>query len=379
MLYEIGAVALVVAAVIMWLRVRPVVAQARRCNDQPIPDAGFEPASVVVYSNDQSSELATLLPQLLGQDYPERFEVIVVNEGDSSRVREVVGDLQLRHSNLYLTHTPDGARNLSRKKLAITLGVKAARHPVVVLVAAGASVDSSLWLRRMMQHFSPDCHTEVVLGYAAQALDEGHPWGCRTRSFDYVSSAINWLSPAVKGHPWRGTEYNLAYRRDLFFRNKGFSRHLNLCHGDDDIFVSEIANAANTMVELSHESMVTVMGSYTRAVATECDARRRFTARFIKRRPWMISAIGRWCYLVAPLLALAAAVITPFNGFVWAAAGVALLLWMAVALIWRGAMKTLNGRHLLLTLPFIAAGSPLRHAFRSLTWRLRRQKRYTWE
>ena len=65
---------------------------------------------------------------------------------------------------------------------------------------------------------------------------------------------VHWIGDALAGHPWRGNEYNLVYRRDLFFRNKGFSRHLNLRQGDDDIFVKEIATAANTAVELSAES-----------------------------------------------------------------------------------------------------------------------------
>ena len=51
----------------------------------------------------------------------------MVNEGESAAVTDVVSTMQLTHRNLYLTCTPDGVRNLSRKKLAITLGIKATR------------------------------------------------------------------------------------------------------------------------------------------------------------------------------------------------------------------------------------------------------------
>ncbi len=33
---------------------------------------------------------------------------------------------------------------------------------------------------------------------------------------------MRWLSIAIAGKPFRGTEYNIAYRRELFLRNKGF-------------------------------------------------------------------------------------------------------------------------------------------------------------
>ena len=90
-------------------------------------------ASIIVYSQNDPAPLENLLPVILAQNYPANFEVIVVNDGDSVDVRNTVGTLSDIHRNLYLTHTPDGARSLSRKKLGITLGIKAARHDIVVL------------------------------------------------------------------------------------------------------------------------------------------------------------------------------------------------------------------------------------------------------
>ncbi|MDO4319138.1 MAG: hypothetical protein Q4C34_01055 [Bacteroidales bacterium] len=380
-LFEISVIATLISLAIFLRRILPLHKQRRASNrrDGSLPDGARDGASIIVYSNDQSAELESLLPQLLRQQYAPGYEVIVVNEGDSPRVRAVVEDLQMTHRNLYLTFTPDGARNLSRKKLALTLGIKAARYPVAVMTAAGASVGSDGWLARIMQHFSENNHTEVVLGYAAFDPDDDSGAARRVRSFDYVAESASWIADAVKGRPWRGTEYNLAYRRDLFFRNKGFSRHLNLRYGDDDIFISEIATGANTVVELSDDSVVTILGGDSRRAALDRSARRRFTERFIRRRPRLLDAIGRWAYLIALLTPVAAVAMDVSNGFVWTCAGVALLCWYLAGMVWCNVMTALRGRRLIASVPFILALSPLRRIYRRLYAMARRSKRYTWE
>jgi hypothetical protein len=52
-----------------------------------------------------------------------------------------------------------------------------------------------------------------------------------------------------------GVGRNMAYRKETFIREKGFSKSLNLQSGDDDLFVNGIANEYNTRVEISSESV----------------------------------------------------------------------------------------------------------------------------
>lgn len=379
-LFEISLLATIVALAVFLWRIMPVHSKRRADKRRNLSDnPPTIPASIIVYSNDQTPELEVLLPQLLAQDYAPGYEVIVVNEGDSPRVRAVVEDLQMQHRNLYLTFTPDGARNLSRKKLALTIGIKAARNPVVVITAAGGLVPSTEWLGRIMQHFSAESPVEVVLGMAAPVLDDDNAPGKRIRAFDLAADTLTWLNDAITGTPWRGTEYNLAYRRDLFFRNKGFSKHLNLRHGDDDIFISEITTADNTAVELSDLSVVTVPGATTPGAAYDRNVQRRFTRRFIHGRPRLISAIGWWAYLVAFVTPWVGVGMEPRNGFVWLCAAVCLAAWFLAAMVWRNALIAMHSRTLLLSLPLIAAMRPLRKIVGRLTVLFSRGKRYSWE
>ncbi|MDE5661678.1 MAG: glycosyl transferase family 2, partial [Muribaculaceae bacterium] len=103
-----------------------LVISYRRRADRERPDRAdseYLPASVIVYSQGEAENLDRLLHSILEQDYPAAFEVIVVNEGESADVRDTVSLLRADNPNLYLTFTPEGVVNLSRKKRAVSLGI----------------------------------------------------------------------------------------------------------------------------------------------------------------------------------------------------------------------------------------------------------------
>jgi biofilm PGA synthesis N-glycosyltransferase PgaC len=64
---------------------------------------------------------------------------------------------------------------------------------------------------------------------------------------------MQYLGMAIRGIPYMGVGRNLAYRKDLFFRKKGFGAHNHIISGDDDLFVNANASGANTRVEFSIE------------------------------------------------------------------------------------------------------------------------------
>ena len=49
---------------------------------------------------------------------------------------------------------------------------------------------------------------------------------------------------------------NMAYRKGLYYRHKGFSGHLNLLHGEDNLFINRVANGNNTRVETQAEAVM---------------------------------------------------------------------------------------------------------------------------
>jgi hypothetical protein len=61
---------------------------------------------------------------------------------------------------------------------------------------------------------------------------------------------------AIMGRPYMGVGRNMAYRKTLFLSNKGFSTHLGVTGGDDDLFVNQFAKGSNTAVRVGEDAIV---------------------------------------------------------------------------------------------------------------------------
>jgi hypothetical protein len=67
--------------------------------------------------------------------------------------------------------------------------------------------------------------------------------------------AVQYLSGAIKQSPYMGVGRNLAYTKELFFKERGFSKHYHINSGDDDLFVNQAATASNVNVCISKDAI----------------------------------------------------------------------------------------------------------------------------
>lgn len=343
--------------------------------------ASLPSASVVIYSNDEATNLARLLPQVLGQDYNGSFEVIVVNDGSAESTSDVVNELQMIYPNLYLTYTPDRSRNLSRKKLALTLGIKAARYEVVVLLNANSRINSNRWLSLITRNFTPGI--DVVIGYATPVVESDKFMGRRRRAFDRAAEAVTYLSAAIGNSPFRGFGYNLAYRRECFFNNKGFSRSLNLHYGDDDVFINEITNSHNTAVELADDSIVECLYYHPVDSHNELKRRYNYTAKFLRKGSRLffgLCSFTAWIWLLSSIAAILSGLPHLINVAITAAIAfiIALMLWIPLIATWRKAMKALKSRSLMFTIPWFVLTRPFINAYYKIKNRINYRRNHTW-
>ncbi len=51
-----------------------------------------------------------------------------------------------------------------------------------------------------------------------------------------------------------GVGRNLAYKKHIFFKHKGFATHYHIESGDDDLFINQAATKTNTRAEISPQS-----------------------------------------------------------------------------------------------------------------------------
>lgn len=212
----------------------------------------YPKVSVIVCARNEHINLQSYLHTLLTQDYP-CYEVIVVNDGSEDDTQIVLERYANQCKHLYTTFVPREARVISSKKLALTIGVKAANYDYLLLTDADCRPESPLWIREMMQGFAANEQTEVVLGYGAYF--EKKSLLSNLISYDTLFIGLQYLGMAAAGHPYMGVGRNLAYKRDTFFRNSGFRGMLGERAGDDDLFVNKVTNRSNTAVVCSRDSI----------------------------------------------------------------------------------------------------------------------------
>lgn len=223
---------------------------------------GCPGVSVIVCARNEEENLQDYLQTLLAQDYP-KFEVIVVNDGSEDKTQDVLERYALVSSNLYVTFVPCDAHVISTKKLALTIGAKAAHYDYLLLTDADCRPESRQWIREIVNGFAPrkGHETEIVLGYGAYFEED--TLLNSLLNYDTLFNGMQYLGMAAAGHPYMGVGRNLAYRRSTFFEHSGFRGLLAERAGDDDLFVNKIATRHNTSIVCSRESLTWSVPKHT--------------------------------------------------------------------------------------------------------------------
>lgn len=216
-----------------------------------IPDEVLPGISVIIASKNESENLAQNLPSILEQDYP-NFEVIVINSGSTDETDILLKGLEQKYPQLYHTYIPQEAETNNEKKLALSVGIKAAKNEILLFTEAYCRPSSNQWISAFAREFAKG--KEVVLGYCKLNIAKKIPLR-KFILYDNLIHSIKYLSMAIIHKPFMGIGRNMAYKKHLYLEQKGFAQILNIEGGEDDLMINRIANADNTGVVLSPESM----------------------------------------------------------------------------------------------------------------------------
>lgn len=225
--------------------------QKRDKNENKFDD--LPSVSVVIVSKNESENLANNLPLILEQDYP-NFEVVVVNMGSTDETDILLEGLRLKYSNLYHTFVPSEAENVNEKKLALTLGIKAAHNDVLLFTEAYCKPVSNKWIEEFAVEFQKG--KEIILGYNRVDIKKKFLTSQFVK-YDNLIHQTKFLSMALWGSAYMGINRNLAYLKSVFFEEKGFSTVLIYDDGEDDLFINKIAKGRRVGVVVSENSMTT--------------------------------------------------------------------------------------------------------------------------
>ena len=144
---------------------------------QPLP-----PVTILITAHDNLPELERNLHTFLEQKYPADYQVVVVCQSSDGETIDFLKRQSSENPHLYYTFIPESSRYMSRKKLQITVGVKAAKYEWILLTEPACMTCSEDWLASMTRQCQEPNH--LILGYVS--TEES----CKSvRRFDMIRKA----------------------------------------------------------------------------------------------------------------------------------------------------------------------------------------------
>lgn len=225
------------------------------------PDRSL-PISVVICARNEARQLEELIPLLMEQDHQE-FEVVVVNDRSEDDTAEILQWMKPKYERLRIVAIQADEKFSYGKKIALGVGIRAAKHPQVLLTDADCRPAGRDWISCMASGFASG--KQIVIGHSPYASNGGLT--SLLERFDGLTKAMQYVSFALAGFPYMGVGRNLGYTSDLFYRaGDRKRRHHHLMSGDDDLFINEVARARNTTAVIdprSHMSTRATSDLYT--------------------------------------------------------------------------------------------------------------------
>lgn len=203
-------------------------ASAENVND----NRSLPPISIILTPEDDALALNNNLSLYLSQDYPADFQVIVVAHKKDKETEDILK----AHATdrLYTTFIPESSRYMSRKKLAITLGIKAARHNWVLVTDVFCQPANALWLRNMALNIN----TEQGIIVGNTMFDDATPDFLK---FERFHKTLYLLREYSQGKAYRCEGNALLFRKEMFLKDEGFRGNLKFVRGEFDFLVNKYA------------------------------------------------------------------------------------------------------------------------------------------
>lgn len=303
----------------------------------------FEPVSVVICAKNERDNLLNFLPEFLAQDYP-TFEVIVVNDHSIDDTVDVLKAYSLQFPNLKVVTVPDNDRFYGSKKFALTLGIKAAQHENVLLTDADCRPTSNQWIKLMSNY---PVNKSIVLGFGAYQKQPGML--NKLIRFETLFTAMQYFSFALCKMPYMGVGRNLAYKKELFFKNRGFSNHQHILSGDDDLFINEVANKTNIEIVFEKEAHTVSLPKATFSSWLKQKKRHLSTGKYYQFKHKLILGIYPFSLL---LFICSFVLLVVMQTSIYLILGALVIRYLIQMLIFKKSIDKLEGKDLLLLAPF---------------------------
>ncbi|WP_372754527.1 glycosyltransferase [Labilibaculum sp.] len=205
--------------------------------------------SIIICAKNEAHYLEENLSGFLNQNYF-NYEVIVVNDGSEDETDNIISRYRKDYPHLRSTTIPLDEKFRHNKKLALSIGIKAAKNEKLVFTNIQSKASSNNWLQNFMDSWEKGVH----LGYVNFENKKGLFYNFLR--FDLLTKYSRSAIFASLGKAHSGNGANLGYKKSDFFSNKGFQKHAHFEAGYDHLMVLQLAGKSGASVCINPEAKI---------------------------------------------------------------------------------------------------------------------------
>lgn len=148
---------------------------------------------VILTTCDDARKIEENLPVFLEQEYEPGYQVIIVDMSSTDDTADVLKSLKADHKNLYTTFLPKYQFQPNRRKMALTIGVKAAKQQWIVFADISTPPPSGQWIAELAEALAAP--TVLALGYISRKTGD-----VRLQTFEDLDKARSIVSKTEHKH-----------------------------------------------------------------------------------------------------------------------------------------------------------------------------------
>lgn len=209
------------------------------------------PVSVIVYSKNEQEKLKGFLQQFEKQTHV-NYELILINNASSDDTRYIFEDYQRTHPNVSIVNVVNNENFWGSRKYALTLGIKKAKFENLLFTTVASHFESKNWITENIGLFGGA--NQIVLGHSYFNNKKGF-LNHLVRFSELMSNIQNYGWGSVF-KPYQGSQHNFGYAKSLFFQSNGFSDHMSIFQGAEDLFLKRNATFKNVILATNTNSLV---------------------------------------------------------------------------------------------------------------------------
>lgn len=209
-----------------------------------------EGVTVAIAAHNEYHNLKFLIPKIFEQEYQD-FELLIINDRSTDRTHRLLQEMMVKYRQLRTVTVKYTPAHVTAKKYALTLGIKVAKHDVILLTDADCIPESNLWIKKMTAPVRLNNKT-FSIGFSGYEKTRGflNNW----IQFETLLTALFYLSFGLWKMPFMGIGRNLCYRKSFFMDVKAFKDLWHIEGGDDDLFVNRYALGKNSALVIDPEA-----------------------------------------------------------------------------------------------------------------------------